>query len=121
MRSRRKYSISQEDRGCVGADISPDALTLARGKGFARLDLLSAGKPLPYADQSFDIITALEVLEHISDDAGAVSERYRVLRPGGLLLVSVPAFSWLWSEHTKHCRISGGIRGVSFTPSFRDD
>jgi SAM-dependent methyltransferase len=82
-----------------GADVSPDAIALARGKGFARLDLLSAGKPLPYSDQSFDIVTALDVLEHISDDAAAVRELYRVLRPGGVLLVSVPAFSWLWSEH----------------------
>jgi Methyltransferase domain len=104
MRSRRKYSVSQEDRGCVGRGHFSDALALARGKGFARLDLLSAGKPLPYSDQSFDIVTALDVLEHISDDAGAVSELYaRYSGPAACFWSRFPRSRGSVASMTKHC------------------
>ncbi|MBL8148291.1 MAG: methyltransferase domain-containing protein, partial [Blastocatellia bacterium] len=45
------------------------------------------------------IITALDVLEHVDDDLAAMSELYRVCKPGGMLLVTVPAYGFLWSEH----------------------
>jgi SAM-dependent methyltransferase len=47
----------------------------------------------------FDLITALDVIEHIDDDRGAVSCMVAMLRPGGLLVVTVPAFELLWDEH----------------------
>ena len=56
---------------------------------------------------SFDLITLLDVLEHIDDDRGALRELRRVARPGGLLLVTVPAYPQLWSSHdelNRHCR-----------------
>ncbi len=46
---------------------------------------------LPFADGSFDRIIASEVMEHIDDDAGALAELTRVLRPGGVLAVTIPA------------------------------
>ncbi|WP_169977722.1 class I SAM-dependent DNA methyltransferase [Tautonia rosea] len=47
----------------------------------------------------FDLITALDVLEHIDNDRAAAEAMVRMLRPGGLLVVTVPAFETLWDEH----------------------
>jgi 2-polyprenyl-3-methyl-5-hydroxy-6-metoxy-1,4-benzoquinol methylase len=47
----------------------------------------------------FDLITALDVIEHIDDDRGAISSMAAMLRPGGLLVVTVPAFETLWDQH----------------------
>lgn len=83
----------------VGADFSPEALQfcVARGVGaeLARADV----RRLPFADASFDVVTAMDIVEHIDDDKAAACEIFRVLRPGGRLLVTVPAFPSLWSEH----------------------
>lgn len=54
---------------------------------------------LPWADESFDVACAFDVLEHVADDALAVAEMIRVVRPGGLLFVTVPSCRFLWSEH----------------------
>ncbi len=83
----------------VGADFSPEALqfcvTRGVGANLARADV----RRLPFADASFDVVTAMDIVEHIDDDKAASCEIFRVLRPGGRLLVTVPAFSSLWSEH----------------------
>ena len=52
-----------------------------------------------YRDMRFDLITCLDVIEHIDDDGQAVTDMMRMLRPGGTLLVTVPAFMALWDEH----------------------
>lgn len=54
---------------------------------------------LPLADGSADLLTALDLLEHLDDDRAAAAEFARVLKPGGQLLVTVPANRRLWSEH----------------------
>ncbi len=54
---------------------------------------------LPYADDVLDLVVAFDVLEHIEDDDAAVREIRRVLRPGGLVLIAVPADPRLWSAH----------------------
>jgi SAM-dependent methyltransferase len=83
----------------VGADFSPEALQfcVTRGVGadLARADV----RRLPFAGESFDVVTAMDIIEHIDDDKAAACEVFRVLRPGGRLLVTVPAFPSLWSEH----------------------
>jgi putative flippase GtrA len=56
------------------------------------------GAPLPFADGAFDLVTTLDVLEHIDDDVAALAEVRRVLRPRGLLLAAVPAFMFLWGK-----------------------
>jgi trans-aconitate methyltransferase len=52
-----------------------------------------------YRDKQFDLITCLDVLEHIQGDSQAVIDMMNMLRPGGSLLVTVPAFMSLWDEH----------------------
>ncbi len=57
-----------------------------------------AGDKVPLGDASVDMVTALDVLEHVPDDQAVVREFARLLRPGGTVVVTVPAFMLLWSE-----------------------
>ena len=79
------------------ADLSIEALGCCRRRSFGRLVQTDAER-LSLAGESFDIITCLDVLEHV-DDVAALAELHRVCRPGGLLLITVPAYPFLWSEH----------------------
>ncbi len=54
---------------------------------------------LDFPDNTFDLVCAFDVIEHVEDDRMAVSEMRRVAKSGGVMLVSVPAFMFLWSEH----------------------
>ena len=54
---------------------------------------------LPFASDTFDVVSAFDVVEHCLDDQLVVTELVRVLAPGGHLLLSVPAYQWAWSEH----------------------
>ena len=54
---------------------------------------------LPFPEHSFDLITCLDVIEHTPHDRPALAELLRVCRPGGFMLVTVPAYPGLWSAH----------------------
>lgn len=54
---------------------------------------------LPELGGPFDLVAAFDVIEHVDDDAGAVAALGRLLKPGGFLVTTVPAYAWLWSEH----------------------
>ncbi len=82
----------------VGLDFSPLALGFCRRRGL-RLLVAARGESLPLRTSSFDAVLALDILEHIPDDEAAFREAYRVLRPGGALVLSVPAFRVLWGPH----------------------
>ncbi len=82
----------------TGLDSSEEALKFAKGRGFTQLIQANATK-LPLPDNAFDLVSVLDALEHIKDDSGVIREARRVLRPGGLLLITVPAYQWLWSQH----------------------
>lgn len=88
-------------RGAVTAcDFSPEALRFCRQRGLPRL-LRASVCALPCADASFDLVTSFEVLEHraVEREAEAVAELYRVLVPGGRLLLRLPAFRFLLGPH----------------------
>jgi len=59
----------------------------------------AAVEALPFDDSSFDVVMALDVLEHVTEDTRALRELRRVTRPGGMLLATVPAYRLLWSQH----------------------
>jgi ubiquinone/menaquinone biosynthesis C-methylase UbiE len=94
-------SVLGSQASLTGVDFSSLALRFARevnaaqGVSLARCDALR----LPFASGSFDVATALDVLEHLRDDVGALQEVRRVLRPGGAFVWSVPAYQHLWSAH----------------------
>jgi ubiquinone/menaquinone biosynthesis C-methylase UbiE len=78
-------------------DTSKEALAFLNASGYK--GKLVKGLKLPFKDGTFDVVTALDVLEHINDDTQALKEWIRVLKPGGSLLLTVPAYQWLWSQH----------------------
>lgn len=82
----------------TGVDFSPDAIEFCRRRG---LDGATQGRleALAFDDASFDLILATDVLEHLDDDLAAMRELRRVAAPGAHLLVTVPAYRWLWSQH----------------------
>lgn len=82
----------------IGVDSSKKALQFTRKRGFKNLRQAKAEK-LPFGDKSFDLVTALDVIEHIADDLKALKEFHRVLKSQGLLLITAPAYQFIWSEH----------------------
>lgn len=69
--------------------------------------------PLPFEEGRFDLVCMLDVLEHIADDQAALAHAARLLKPMGHLLVTVPAYAWLWSAHDEahhhHRRYTAGL------------
>jgi ubiquinone/menaquinone biosynthesis C-methylase UbiE len=84
----------------VGIDLAPEAISFCRERG---LNNVRQGDihALPFPDASFDAVICSSVLYHqwVSDVEGAIREMHRVLRPGGVLLINVPAFPFLHSAH----------------------
>jgi SAM-dependent methyltransferase len=78
-----------------GVDVSPEAIEFCRARGLSRVKQ-GAAEALPYEDASFDLVTALDVVEHLDDDVAGLKEVQRVLRPRGRALLFVPAFMFLW-------------------------
>ncbi len=81
-----------------GIELNPDAAELARGRGSfdVRIGRL---EELPWEAEAFDLITCLDVIEHTPDDRVTLAELLRVCVPDGWLLVTVPAYQALWSQH----------------------
>jgi len=79
----------------IGLDSNPRPLAVA---GLRDLTVTqSLGNELPFNDDEFDLIALLDTVEHIPDEVGVFEECLRVLKPGGKLMITVPAFMWLWS------------------------
>ena len=92
---------STPDGHVVALDYSPLALEFARRHlGDLPVTLLRGDATrVPFEPNSFDVVTMFDVLEHVEDDAAAVEEIFRVLKPGGAFVLSVPAYQKLWSAH----------------------
>ncbi|HEY7968033.1 MAG TPA: class I SAM-dependent methyltransferase [Solirubrobacteraceae bacterium] len=82
----------------TGVEISDASVERARLRDVGEV-LQCSLTELPVADDSFDVAVCLDVIEHIEDEHGALGEMLRVVRPGGSLVVTVPAYQWLWSDH----------------------
>jgi len=83
----------------VGVDESAEALLLGARRADARLCVARGDRALPFRDETFRLVTALDVLEHVEDDRLALRHMSRVCERGGHLLITVPAQHFLWSEH----------------------
>jgi SAM-dependent methyltransferase len=82
----------------IGIEPDATAVRLAGQRGGADY-CRASGVQLPFGPGAFDAVVASDVLEHIADDAAAISEIHRVLTPGGAAIISVPAHQWLFSAH----------------------
>src|SRR2546425_5336271 len=93
-----------------GVDVSDEAVEFCRARGVAPVTQAVA-EELPYDDESFDLVTGFDVIEHLDDDVAGLREMRRVLRPGGRVMLIVPAFMWLWgvqddvSHHRRRYRL----------------
>jgi ubiquinone/menaquinone biosynthesis C-methylase UbiE len=76
-----------------GLDVSEVSLQRARDKGFGKA-VKSLAENLPFAPNSFDLVIASQVLEHIPDLEGAIDQAFSVLRPGGHFMITVPLADW---------------------------
>jgi SAM-dependent methyltransferase len=81
-----------------GVELSESAAEVARARGIGDV-VIGRLEDLPWPDAHFDLITCLDVIEHTPDDRATLAELLRVCRPGGYLLVTVPAYPRLWSVH----------------------
>lgn len=81
-----------------GIDIDVRAIDICRQKGITDVRISDAAET-EFKDRQFDIIIASDMLEHIENEDRALFEWYRILKPGGKLIVFVPAFKLLWSKH----------------------
>jgi ubiquinone/menaquinone biosynthesis C-methylase UbiE len=84
----------------TGIDISTKALAYCQEHGRSRL-CLADGENLPFSDGSFDLVTALDLLEHLEHEDVGLAEVWRVLRYGGHAVLVVPAYQFLWSDFDK--------------------
>jgi SAM-dependent methyltransferase len=81
-----------------GLELDPEAAEVARARGAGEVEI-GRLEDLPWPDGTFDLITCLDVIEHTPDDRVALRELRRVCKPGGWLLLTVPAYQALWSTH----------------------
>ncbi|MGB9693144.1 MAG: class I SAM-dependent methyltransferase [Candidatus Sumerlaeaceae bacterium] len=81
-----------------GLDFSPVALSYCRQRGLTELVRANVEK-LPLSDGCADLVTALDLVEHVPDDHALVHEMFRILSAGGVALITVPAHPKLWSMH----------------------
>ena len=86
----------QDEMPMIGVDLSPRSLAHARARGIETVALANA-QALPFRSGTFGCVLALDVLEHSSRPEAVAEEIRRVLRPGGILVVTVPAFQFMWS------------------------
>jgi SAM-dependent methyltransferase len=81
-----------------GIELDESAAEVAQDRGHGEV-VIGRLEELPYEDGTFDLITCLDVIEHTPDDRATLRELRRVCKPGGWLLVTVPAYQALWSAH----------------------
>jgi SAM-dependent methyltransferase len=81
-----------------GVDSSPLSIDAARARGHRHIERATL-EHLPFPTGGFDLVTCLDVIEHVADHEAALAELWRVTAPGGYLLLTVPAYQSLWSAH----------------------
>lgn len=128
----KKYAINTDDKvldyGCgsgflveqlqnqghdaYGVDTSKEAIDFGVTKGIRNL-FQQNGIKVNFPDNYFDVILAMDVIEHIEDDRSAIEEFERLLKPEGHLIITVPAYQWLWgvqdevAHHFRRYTMSG--------------
>lgn len=111
--------LSERCDEVVALDLDERGLASCRARG-ARAALCAGGDALPFAEGSFDLVCLFDVLEHTDDDAHVLGEVARVLRPDGLLFLSVPAWPFLYAENDRVAHHRRRYRRGPLARSVRD-
>lgn len=110
----------------AGVDPAPEAIEICRRRGLAGVVRADACD-LPFPADSFDLLAATDVIEHVPDDVAALAEMRRVAAPGATLLITVPAYQWMWSaedERLHHFRrytlprLRAAVSEAGWSPGF---
>lgn len=91
----------------VALDRAPQSFAISMDRPYKFRVVGSLEQPLPFAGGSFDVVCALDILEHLDDDFASARELYRVCKPGGAVIAYVPAFQALWGyndDYSHHRR-----------------
>lgn len=81
----------------TGLENNPKPIKIAQARGY---DVrMGQAENMPFDDGAFDLVAALDVIEHCEDDTAILRECHRVCSPGGLIVITTPAFQWLWSQN----------------------
>lgn len=98
----------------VAADVvvNSDLAEVRRASGVPLQQVASTGERLPFADGSFDAVLCLETIEHLPDARGAAREMMRILRPGGLVMITTPARFRYLHRPDPHYQ----VRGLALLP-----
>lgn len=98
----------------VGLDSAQEALRICKERG-RHMVIRGEGLAVPLADGSLDLVTLFDTLEHIPEEMRTLQEVHRVLRPGGHVFISVPAYQWLYTNqdrlvHHQRRYTAGGLK-----------
>jgi len=85
----------------IGVDGEKEAIAWSKKRGVKVKQIDIAEKRLPFPSNRFDLVLMLDVLEHISNDRKITGEVKRILKPRGILIITVPAYQWLYSYWDK--------------------
>lgn len=90
----------RSERLPIGIDLSPEAIGFCRQRGIPTTARASI-QALPFSTAAFDVVISLDVLYHraVSDRTQAIAALHAVLKPGGLVILNLPAYQWLHSSH----------------------
>ena len=86
-----------------GVDFEKEAIDYGLNEGVRNLKL-ATGEKIDYPDATFDTVTAFDVIEHIENEKPVIAELVRILKPGGKIIITVPAYQWLWGVQDKISR-----------------
>ena len=109
----------------TGVDAFPEAIELCRGRGLDNV-LEAPVEELPFEPGSFDLLFATDVIEHLDDDVLALRELRRVAADDARLVLTVPAYGWLWSDHDVSVhhrrrytaeRLRASVRAAGWSPA----
>ena len=91
-------AMFQAQCDAYGTDMSPLAIDFCHKRGLANAFCCTLDT-FPRRDLRFDLVTLLDVIEHIDDDKGVLKQAHELIKPEGNILVTVPAYQFLWSSH----------------------
>ncbi len=107
-----------------GVDISDEAVRFGALQGVKNLSVMDSHR-INFSDNTFDVVLSMDVLEHLEDESWAIKEIERILKPGGVFVVMVPAYMFLWgvqdevAHHYRRYTKSGLLKEVANSSSLK--